>query len=73
MIFCTAINLGDDQLYGNEGNDRLYGGEGDDILNGGKGMDMLYGGPGNDIYHITWDQTTCIDSSGFDIYVITDI
>jgi len=41
-----------------------------DVLDGGEGDDQLYGGQGNDIYYITWDNTTCVDSGGFDTYVI---
>jgi len=62
--------LGDDEIYGGAGNDILHGNLGNDVLDGGEGDDQLYGGQGNDIYYITWDNTTCVDSGGFDTYVI---
>ncbi len=44
----TAVESGDDKLYGLGGNDTLYGGFGNDTLDGGTGSDTVSGDDGDD-------------------------
>jgi Ca2+-binding RTX toxin-like protein len=44
----TAVEFGNDILYGQGGHDFMTGGGGDDLLNGGPGNDVMAGDQGND-------------------------
>lgn len=48
----SALESGDDLLYGGAGNDLLWGGGGNDILLGEKDHDTLLGGTGNDYLYL---------------------